>query len=105
MIVEYTMPPTREQGTCVIIGKSSYMETARENALWAYNSMREHDGQPPLSALPKGTKITALAGVEIVENEKEDGMKNGMRTKFGITPEAAAEINKDKTEQQEKSVI
>jgi hypothetical protein len=36
------------------------METAEENALWTYNSLREHDGQPPLKALPKGTTSQLL---------------------------------------------
>jgi len=56
MMTRYRIPPTANQGSCVIVGKSTLMETARENALWEYNSMRAHDGQRPLSALPRGTK-------------------------------------------------
>jgi hypothetical protein len=55
MRIEYTLPVTRDQGPCKIIGTSYPMTTAREDALWQYNSMREHDGQRPLKALPIGT--------------------------------------------------
>lgn len=56
MKVKFEIPMTPRQGPCSIIGKSSFLETAEENALWDYNSMREHDGQKPLRQLPPGTK-------------------------------------------------
>ncbi len=55
MRIKYSIPTTRDQGQCEIVGQSSPMETAKENALWTYNSMREHDGQRPVSAFPSGT--------------------------------------------------
>ena len=60
MQIEYSIPVTRSQGPCTIIGVGSLMESARENALRAYNSMRAHDGQPPLSELPRGTTSKRL---------------------------------------------
>jgi len=36
---------------------SSPMETKEENLLWDLNKMREHDGQEPLTKLPKGVKF------------------------------------------------
>lgn len=56
MKVKYKIPATAQQGDCEIIGKSSFMESSYENALWEYNSMREHDCLKPLSQLPPGTK-------------------------------------------------
>jgi hypothetical protein len=53
--IEFAIPPTRRQGSCTIIGTSSLMETAYQNALWQYNSMRAHDGLPPVNRLPEGT--------------------------------------------------
>lgn len=62
MKIEYHIPPTWSQGSCKIIGVSNCMESAYENALWEYNSMRAHDGQPPLGDLPRGTVERQLAG-------------------------------------------
>ena len=67
MRIEYSFPATRSQGPCKIIGVSSPMESARENALWEYNSMRAHDGQPPLSELPKGTTSMRLDDTPVAE--------------------------------------
>ena len=50
------VPPTRDQGNTRFIASASYMETVAKNALWTYNSMRAHDGQGPLTKMPKGTK-------------------------------------------------
>lgn len=58
--IKFDIPVTRDQGPCKIIGTESHSETAEENALWHYNRMREHDGQPPLSRLPEGTKATRV---------------------------------------------
>ncbi len=38
-----------------MIATTSYMQTARENALWHLNSMRRHDGLRELTELPNGT--------------------------------------------------
>jgi len=54
-IVKYRIPATKDQGPCVIVGINSLDETAMENALWEYNSIRAHDEQPPLYDLPQGT--------------------------------------------------
>lgn len=53
--VQYRIPPTREMGSCSIVGTGSAVETARENALWHYNRAREHDGLPPVRSMPAGT--------------------------------------------------
>ena len=55
MRIRYKIPTVRDQGPCIIVGVDSCIETAREDALWQYNRMREHDGQPPLAGLPLGT--------------------------------------------------
>lgn len=49
-----TVPPTSEQG--------SYVTKAadRAAALWDYNSARAHDGLPPLSRMPAGTKYERI---------------------------------------------
>ena len=39
------------------IATESPMETKEENALWHYNSARQHDGLEPLTTLPKGFKF------------------------------------------------
>ena len=58
--IQYTIPPTANVGNCTIVGVSSLTETARENALWEYNSMRAHDGLPPVGTFPNGTKSKVL---------------------------------------------
>lgn len=56
MKIRYQVPVTRDQGPCTLIGTSSATETATANALWEYNSMRAHDGQPPVKQFPPGTQ-------------------------------------------------
>ena len=55
MRIEYRTPSTKDMGTTVIVGRSGFGETARENALWEYNSMRRHDDLPPVKGFPQGT--------------------------------------------------
>jgi hypothetical protein len=52
----FTVPPTAEQGSYSGNCSASYGETYRQNALADYNSARWHDGLPPLSRMPKGTR-------------------------------------------------
>jgi hypothetical protein len=55
-----TCPPTREMGSY----KTRHCgpkATARQHALWDYNSARAHDGLGPVKRLPPGTKITKEA--------------------------------------------
>lgn len=54
-IIKAVVPTTREIGNSSIVGTSSYMETAKQNILWQYNKMREHDGFPPVKRMPCGT--------------------------------------------------
>jgi hypothetical protein len=49
------VPPTKEQGNYKTTAQSGWGETYRKNALWSYNSAREHDGLPPIKRMPKGT--------------------------------------------------
>jgi hypothetical protein len=53
-----TVPPTRDQGSTSFIARATYLETLAQNALWTYNHMRAHDGQAPLTKMPKGTTYT-----------------------------------------------
>ena len=56
MRIKFHIPPTRDQGSCVIETSSKYwLETPNKQALWEYNSMRRHDGQPDVKRLPNGT--------------------------------------------------
>ena len=55
MRIRYSIPPTLHVGSCIIVGQSGFGETARENALWEYNSMRRHDDLPPVKGFPQGT--------------------------------------------------
>lgn len=61
----FVVPPTANCGSCRLVGTASLSESARENALWQYNKMREHDGQDPVSVLPPGTHM-----VEITKGRK-----------------------------------
>ena len=49
------VPCTNDQGNTSFDASDSYSETVAKNALWTYNSMRAHDGQEPLTKMPKGT--------------------------------------------------
>ena len=51
-----TVPPTAEQGSYKTTAKAGYMQTMRQCALQDYNSCRAHDGLPPISRMPAGTK-------------------------------------------------
>jgi len=50
------VPVTNDQSSARFIAEATYTETMRQNALWHYNKMREHDGQAPLTRMPKGTR-------------------------------------------------
>jgi hypothetical protein len=39
------------------IATDSYGETKQQNALWTINNMRDHDGLPHLTRLPRGTNF------------------------------------------------
>jgi hypothetical protein len=53
-----TVPPTAEQGSYKTKARASYGQTMRGAALQDYNSCRAHDGFPPVSRMPAGTKYT-----------------------------------------------
>lgn len=56
------VPPTWEQGSAVFNASASgRRETMRQNALSTYNSMRAHDGLPPVRRMPAGTKYERMA--------------------------------------------
>ena len=58
------IPPTAEQGSYQTEVRSTggyFGETKAQQALWDYNSCRAHDGLPPISRLPKGTRYIKLA--------------------------------------------
>ncbi|MCK9542078.1 MAG: hypothetical protein M0R03_08620 [Novosphingobium sp.] len=54
------VPPTMEQGSYSTIAEKGFLETMRQNALWHYNSARDHDGQKPLNRMPKGTQYIPI---------------------------------------------
>lgn len=56
-----TFPFVPDMGTISPIVVRNYpMETKEENALWAFNKMREHDCLIPRKKLPIGTKFTEI---------------------------------------------
>jgi hypothetical protein len=57
-VIKAIVPPTKEQGSCCLLGTSSLLETFKQNVLWQYNKMREHDGFSPVKRMPRGTKYT-----------------------------------------------
>lgn len=62
------VPPTRDQGSSAFYASASYNETMRQNALWTYNKMREHDGLDPIGRMPKGTKYIRNGRATFVRN-------------------------------------
>lgn len=61
-ILKAIVPPTRKAGSCVIVGTCSMYETYKQNILWAYNRMLEHDGYEPVKKMPRGTKYKRTLG-------------------------------------------
>lgn len=55
-----TVPPTDEQGSYKTIAADGYNQTFRACALQNYNSCRAHDGLPPISRMPAGTKYALI---------------------------------------------
>ena len=57
---QVNVPPTTEQGSAHFYAHGSKYEPMTKNALSTYNSMRAHDGLPPVPRMPNGTKYTRL---------------------------------------------
>ncbi len=55
-----TVPPTMEQGSYVTDVSDGYHQTIAQAALQDYNGCRAHDGLPPISRMPRGTKYIRL---------------------------------------------
>lgn len=51
------IPATDEMPAWTGVVAETTMETKEENALWHYNSSREHDALDPVTELPDGTKF------------------------------------------------
>lgn len=58
--VKVTVPPTMEQGSYSTIVSDGYYQTIPQAALQDYNGCRAHDGLPPISRMPAGTKYTRM---------------------------------------------
>lgn len=54
------VPPTPDQGSYRLTVTGSAQQTYRAEALQDYNSARAHDGQPPLSRMPRGTSYAPI---------------------------------------------
>lgn len=50
------VPPTNDQGSYTAVISVEPNETRSAAALQSYNSARDHDGQPPLKRMPRGTE-------------------------------------------------
>lgn len=59
MFYKLSVPPTAEQGSYTAI-VSNRFTTKAADALFTYNSARDHDGLPPLTRMPRGTQYTPL---------------------------------------------
>ena len=57
-MIKAIVPPTKDQGSCSLLATFSLRETFKQNILWQYNKMREHDGLQPVKRMPSGTKYT-----------------------------------------------
>lgn len=60
-ILKAIVPATKDQGSCSLLGTSSLFETSKQNILWSYNKMREHDGLQPVKRMPSGTQYMVKA--------------------------------------------
>ena len=60
-----TVPPTAQVGSYKTTVTSGRTETLAAQALWDYNSARAHDGLPPISRMPSGTRYTALVTFDL----------------------------------------
>ena len=54
------VPPTMKIGSFTAIVSNEFDDTYKKDALWQYNSAREHDNLPPVKRMPKGTKYTRM---------------------------------------------
>lgn len=66
-----TVPPTMQVGSYKTTVSSSGKwgtETIAQKALWDYNSCRAHDGLPPLSRMPAGTRYTPIVTFDVEGN-------------------------------------
>ncbi len=68
MRYKITVPPTDEQGSYTTIATSGRTETIRQQALWAYNSARAHDGLDPIKRMPAGTKYAPIVEFDLEGN-------------------------------------
>ncbi len=49
------VPPTNEMGSFSTVAQEGYGETVAQNALWAYNDARKHEGLKKVKRMPAGT--------------------------------------------------
>jgi hypothetical protein len=88
---KFTVPPTHDVGSYSGTCTSSLGETYRQNALSDYNSVRAHDGHPPLFKMPNGTTYTSL-----YEWEVQQWSSGGWECVYTATTRAeAASVMKD----------
>jgi hypothetical protein len=65
MTYKFTVPPTHDVGSYSGTCTASARETYRQNALRDYNSVRAHDGHPPVFKMPDGTTYTRVYEWEV----------------------------------------
>ena len=61
MKFEFTVPPTKDQGSHFGSCRDDRGMTKAADALSDYNSARAHDGFPPLKRMPAGTRYIRIA--------------------------------------------
>jgi hypothetical protein len=65
-ILKAVVPPTKNAGSCKIIGICSFYETTKQNILWTYNQMLKRDGFQAVKKMPSGTKYQFTTGIGIL---------------------------------------
>ena len=89
-IMKFTVPPTREMGSHTGTASASNGETLAASALWDYNSARAHDGLPPLSRMPAGTRYIRPAAPYYIQ--RKDGRQIETVDQFDTRKEALAMV-------------
>ncbi len=84
-------PLTHDMSPIDYVVQDKPTESKEEEALWYYNKSREHDGLPPLTKLPTGTKFSAIYS----ENMKPSDLAKKIINEdtWGNNPSAAGSMS------------
>jgi hypothetical protein len=65
MKYNFTVPPTENIGSFAGVCQDGFGQNFRQDALWQYNSAREHDGFEPVKRMPAGTEYRGIFDYDI----------------------------------------